>query len=186
MSEPGRRLVHASGSLVPGAYLAGLLTWEAVRWLLLAGLVLAAVLEALRLRDRLDWWIYRRLTREYEDEAVAGYALAVFGAAVTGWLFPPGVAVPALLMLTLADPASGLLSRDELGIKRSYVLLAMFGLCLAIASLLLVPFWPAVAGAAAATAADGVKPTVGEWVIDDNLTIPTVAAAAMHVGLLVV
>ena len=42
----------------------------------------------------------------------------------------------------------------------------------------------AVAGAAGATVADGVKATVGEYVVDDNLTIPIAAAAAMKAALL--
>lgn len=184
MSEPGRRLVHASGSLIPLLFIADVLTWTQIRYVLLGGTVVAFSLETLRLRGLLEWSIYRRLTREYEREQVAGYALAVLGATITGWAFDPIVAVPALLMLTLADPVSGVLSRDGLGIKQGYVLLATFAVCLTIASLLLVPFWPAVAGAMAATLADGVKPTIAGRVVDDNLTIPVAAGTAMHLALL--
>ncbi|PSQ60006.1 MAG: dolichol kinase, partial [Halobacteriales archaeon SW_9_67_25] len=35
----------------------------------------------------------------------------------------------------------------------------------------------------AATVADGVKPVVAGYVLDDNLTIPPAAAVAMTVGL---
>jgi dolichol kinase len=86
-------------------------------------------------------------------------------------------------MLTIGDPVSGVLSRGVLAVKQVYVLLAMFGTCLAIASVLLVPFWPAVAGSVAATAADGFKPTVAGRVVDDNLSIPIVAATAMQLVL---
>jgi dolichol kinase len=179
VSEVGRRLVHVSGTGLPGLFLLDVVSWSQVQYVLLAATVVALVLEALRLRGDLDLWVYRRFTREYEQERVAGYALAILGATLTVWVFGPDVAVPALLMLTLADPISGVLSRGVLGVKQVYVLLAMFGSCLAIASLLLVPFWPAVAGSVAATAADGIKPTVAGRVIDDNLTIPVVAATAM-------
>jgi dolichol kinase len=179
VSELGRRLVHASGSVVPGAFLAGVVSWPVVRWLLVAGSVVAAVLEVLRLSGRVDWRIYDALTREYEQGNPAGYALYVFSSAATAWLFSPDIAVPAILMLALADPASGLLSRGELGVKRGWVLLATFGICLAIASLLAVPFPAAVAGALAATLADGATPVVRGYVIDDNATIPLGAAAAM-------
>lgn len=185
MSEPGRRLVHASGSLIPLLFLLDVLTWPQVRYVLLGGTVVAFSLEALRLGGRLEWSIYSRLTRDYEQEQLAGYALAVLGATITGWAFEPLVAVPAMFMLTLADPVSGILSRDSLGVKNGHVLLATFAVCLAIATLLLVPFWPAVAGAGAATLADGVKPTIAGRVIDDNLSIPVGAGAAMHVALLV-
>ena len=185
MSELGRRLVHASGSVVPVLYLLDVLAWIHVRYLLLFAVAGVAALEALRLDGRLDLWVYRELTRSYEKRQIAGYALAIAGAAITVWAFEPFVAVPALLMLTIADPVSGVLSRDALEIKQGYVLLATFGVCLAIASLLLVPLFAALAGAAAATVADGVKPIVAGRVVDDNLTIPIAAAAAMQVALLV-
>lgn len=183
MSEPGRRLVHASGSLVPLAYVADLLTWGQVQALVLVALSVATVLEGLRLSGRLDWWVYRRFTREYEADWPAGYALALAGAAVTILLFGPRVAVPALLMLTIADPLSGVLGSGSLEVKEGYVLLATFGICLGIAGLLGLGPVPAVLGAGAATTADGVKPRVGGFVIDDNLSIPIGAAAAMWVGL---
>ena len=186
MSELGRRLVHVSGTTIPVLYLLEVLRWTQVKYLLLAAAVIALVLEGLRLSGHLDVWVYQRFTRDYEQERVAGYALALVGAAITGWLFEPFVAVPALLMLTIADPVSGVLSRDTLAIKQGFVLLATFGICLAIASLLRVPFWPALAGAGAATLADGVKPSVGGRVLDDNLTIPVFAAVAMQVVLVVV
>ncbi|MFB6070562.1 MAG: dolichol kinase [Halanaeroarchaeum sp.] len=182
MSELERRLVHASGSAVPIAALLGL-PWTVVRYVLLGGTALALSLEALRLSGRLDWAIYDRLTRDYERDGLAGYALYVIGFAVTAWLFDESVAVPAMLMLSVADPISGLLSSGDLGVKSTHVLLATFGVSLAIASLLAVPLLPALAGALAATVADGVKPTIGTWVIDDNLTIPVAAGAAMSLGL---
>jgi dolichol kinase len=42
---------------------------------------------------------------------------------------------------------------------------------------------PAVLAGLATTVADGVKPTVQGYVLDDNLTIPPAAAVAMTVGL---
>lgn len=184
MSEPGRRLVHASGSLVPIGYVLGVLAWPHVQGLVLLATAIATVLEGLRLSGRLDLWVYERFTRDYEADWPAGYALALVGASVTVLAFGPRVAVPALLMLTIADPVSGVLSSGKLAVKQGYVLLATFGISLAIAGLLLVPTIPAVLGATAATVADGVKPTIAGYVIDDNLTIPIGAAAAMQVGFL--
>lgn len=180
MSELARRTVHASGSVVP---LAGLLgaPWPWVQWFCLFGLGLATVLETLRLSGHADWWIFRQLTREYEAHAIAGYALYVVSFAVTAWLFSPGIAVPSMLMLSIADPVSGLLSRGELGVKRGYVMFVTFAVCLAIASLLAVGLAAGIAGSLAATLADGVKPRIGSWVLDDNLTMPIAAAVAMAV-----
>ncbi|MUV61646.1 dolichol kinase, partial [Halobacterium sp. CBA1126] len=150
MSELDRRLVHASGALLPGAFLAGVVPWPAVQWLLVAGSAVAAALEALRLSGYVSWRIFDRLTREYEQDNPAGYALYVFSWTATVWLFDPPIAVPALLMLALADPASGLLSQSSgLETKQGWVLLATFGICMAIASLLDVPPLAAAAGALA-------------------------------------
>jgi len=184
--EPGRRLVHASGAVVPGAYLldrhvlgADVVTWRVVQGLAVAGLLAVVVLEAARLYGSLEHVIYDRLTREYEQETVAGYALYVFSATVVVLLFAPRVAVPAVFMLALADPVSGILSTGELRtVKRPRVIVGMFLVSLALAYPF-VTLAAAVAGAAGSTVADGVKPVVGGVVVDDNLTIPIAAAVPM-------
>jgi dolichol kinase len=175
--EYERRIVHASGTLVPVAYLAGLFPWEAVRYLLVAGAALAVALEFLRLWVGLDWAVYDRLTREYEKNNPGAYALAVVAAAIVVWAFEPTVAVPALLMLTVGDPVSGILSSatSAADTKQLGVVAAMFGLCLALA----LPFLPpraAVPAAAVAAVADAVKPRVFGFVVDDNFSIPVGAA----------
>ena len=188
--ELGRRLVHASGATIPGAYLldrhvleTGLVTWRVVQAVAVAGLLATAVLEFLRLSGTLEHPIYDRLTREYEQDKVAGYALYVISGTAVVLMFEPQIAVPALFMLTLGDPVSGLLSTGELRtVKRPRVLIGMFLVSLALA----YPFVglvAAVAGAVGAMLADGVKPTVGDYVVDDNLTIPIAAAIPMWVVL---
>ena len=190
--ELGRRLVHASGATIPGAYLldrhvleTGLVTWRVVQAVAVAGLLATAVLEFLRLSGTLEHPIYDRLTREYEQDKVAGYALYVLSGTAVVLVFEPQIAVPALFMLTLGDPVSGLLSTGELRtVKRPRVLAGMFLVSLALA----YPFVgavAAVAGALGAMLADGVKPTVGDYVVDDNLTIPIAASIPMWVVLAV-
>ncbi|MFB6268653.1 MAG: dolichol kinase [Halobacterium sp.] len=185
MSELSRRFVHSTGAVPPLAYLAGVVPWWVVQWLLVGCSVLVVVLEVLRLSGYVSWWIYDRLTREYEQDNPAGYALYVLSYTATLWLFDPAIAVPAVLMLAIADPISGYLSEGGLGRKRTRVLAATFGVCLAIATLvdygtfLDVPLAAAVAGALTATIADGATPIVRGYVIDDNATIPLGAATAM-------
>ncbi|MFB6172981.1 MAG: dolichol kinase [Haloarculaceae archaeon] len=177
--EVGRRLVHASGSVVPALYAFDVLTRSQFQAVLLAGASLAVVLEVLRLVVGVEWPLFDRLTREYEQDNPAGYALYTVSGAAAGLLFPPPAAVPALFMLTIGDPISGLLGAGELRrVKRSSVLAVMFAVC----TLLALPFVPpaaAVAGGLAATVADGVKPVVRGYVVDDNLTIPLVAGGVM-------
>jgi dolichol kinase len=178
-----RRVVHAGGTALPALYLLGLAEWWQVTVLFVLGAAVALGLEFLRLSVGLDWAIYEHLTREYEQDNLAGYALYMLSSAPVAVLFEPRVAIPAILMLTLADPISGLLGSGELRrIKRPQVLLSMFGIC----TLLAAPFVPplaAILGGLAGTVADGVKPVVAGYVIDDNLTIPPAAAVAMSAGL---
>lgn len=186
--EVARRLVHVTGTAVPLGYLLGgdLVSWRLVQLFLAAALVVVVVLEFLRLSVGLDWAIYDRLTREYEQDNPAGYALYIVGMAVVAGAvsfgLPIAVALAAMLMLAIGDPISGLLGSTEASnVKQLWVLLVMFGVC----TLLAAPFVPtaaAVLGGVAATFADGVKPTVAGYVVDDNLSIPVLGAVAMWVG----
>lgn len=188
--ELQRRLVHAAGGVPPGAYLASqeweavpTVAWEQLGHFYVALSLVVVVLEVGRLAGRFDWWIYDRLTREYEQENLAAYALFAFSSTVVVLLFEPRVAIPAVLILALVDPVSGHLGAGELrGVKQTYVLLVTFGLSVLVASFFVGPV-PAVLGGAAATVADGVKPTVRGHVLDDDLTIAPAAAVAMAVGL---
>jgi len=190
--EVARRLVHVTGAAVPLGYLLGgdLVSWRVVQLFLSVALVVVVGLEFLRLSVGLDWAIYERLTREYEQDNPAGYALYIVGMAAVAWAVAVGLpveaAVPAMLMLAIGDPISGLLGSTEASsVKQAWVLLVMFGVC----TLLAAPFVPtaaAVLGGVAATFADGVKPTIAGYVVDDNLSIPVLGAVAMWVGLVVV
>jgi dolichol kinase len=181
--EVGRRLVHATGAAIPLGWLAGVVTWRELQLLWTGCTLVALGLEALRLSGRIRWRIFDTLTREYERENVAGYALYMLSMTGVAWLFDPAIAAPGMLMLAFGDPVSGLLGSGELRTtKEAISLLAMFGVCLLIA-LAFVSALPAVLGAAAATLADGVKPVVAGYVVDDNLTIPPAAAVGITVGL---
>lgn len=184
MAEIGRRLVHASGALAPTSYLLGILTWEQLGWVLAAGLLAALVLEVARLRSGLDWWIYENLTREYEQEKVAGYALYMVGMAVVALVFPPEIGVPAMFMLAVGDPVGGYLGKGA-ATKSPVALGAVFCVCLLFALAFVSPV-VAVLGALAATAADGHLLSIRGRIVDDNLTIPLGAALAMWIGVAVV
>lgn len=190
MSDDGelaRRAVHASGTVLPASYLLGILQWRWFRLLLVGLTVLVFVLEFLRLVVGLNHWVYDRLTRSYEATNVAGYALYMVAFTVAAFAFPPPVAVPAMVMLSVGDPISGYLGSNDAGTAKEVgVLGVMFLVCFAIALPFAVTDHPrpvavaaAAAGALGATAADGLKPVVAGYVIDDNLTIPPVAGLGM-------
>jgi dolichol kinase len=189
MSELQRRLVHASGSLVPLGYLLGIVPWSVVRGVLVASAVIATVLEVIRLGVGLDWAIYDRLTREYEQDNPAGYALYTYSMAAVALVFSPPVAAAGMLMLAIGDPISGLLGSADVGeVKGATTLGVMFGVCLLLAlgtfvleglGLRGATVAAGVVGAAGATLADGIKPVVAGYVVDDNLSIPPVACGGM-------
>jgi len=183
--ERARRLVHASGAGLPALYLVELITWPQARLAYLVGTVFVALLETLRLSVGLDWGIYAHLTREYETDNVAGYALYMLSSSAVAVAFEPQVAIPAILMLALGDPLSGMAASGELRtVKRPKALAAMFCICTVIAAPFLFGTPLAVVfGAVGGTVADGVKPTVRGYIVDDNLTIPPVAATAIRVGI---
>lgn len=183
--ELNRRLVHFAGTGFPLLYLldeqfkVGIVGWTELQALIVMSAVGALLLEVLRLSGMVEWWIYDELTRDYEQEYIAGYALYLVGMAITVVAFAPPIALPAILMLTIGDPISGILSSGTLA-KSGWVLLAMFGVCLLLAAPFVSPV-VAIVGAVTATAADGLKPVVYSYVIDDNLTIPVGAGTAMAV-----
>jgi dolichol kinase len=196
--EVERRLVHAMGAAIPLGWAVGILRWREVQLLWTAALLVALALEAGRLSGRFDLAVYDRLAREYEADNLAAYALYMVSMTLVAYLFAfepgteiagvlpyrPGVAASAMLMLALADPVSGLLGSGELrSIKPLRVLAATFGVATLLA-LPFVPLLPAALGGAAAAVADGVKPVVLGYVLDDNLTIPPAAAVGMTVGFL--
>ena len=184
--EIERRLVHVSGVVFPLSYLLGVLSWRTLGWVLVLVATTAFCLELLRLYVGLGWpilkQIFDRLTREYEQKNPAGYFLYLFSMALVALVFAPRAAVPGMLMLSIADPVSGLLGSGELrAAKQGFVLLVTFGISVFLA-FLFVPPVPATLGALAATIADGVKPAPWGYVIDDNLSIPIAAALAIEFG----
>ena len=191
--ELERRLVHASGIGLPALYWLGWVTWRQLGYLLLVLSAAAAALEAVRLFVGFEWVVFDRLTREYEQDNPAGYALYTFSLTFVALVFESHVALPGMLMLIVGDPISGLLGSNDAGrAKRVAVLGVMFGVCLLLAVPFLVPavgltlgLAAAAAGAAGATFADGFKPVVATYVIDDNLSIPPLSCGAIFVVLAV-
>jgi dolichol kinase len=194
--EAGRRLTHASGGVFILLYIFGLIEWGHLGVLTFAGVSVAGVLEFLRLftdvADRLSALrlVYDRLTRPYEADAPAGYFYYTLGMSGAWLLFPPFAAVPGMLMLAFGDPFSGVLSDASPNeSKEAWVLVAMFGFCFFVLALPYIhtktslPVSETVllsaGGAAAATVADGANVEVGDFFLDDNLTIPMVSGLAI-------
>lgn len=188
--ELKRRLVHSSGSGLVALYLLAAyfdlgLTWERFQVLMVILSLGVIGLEFLRLRVGLEWWLYEKLTREYEQDQFAGYGYYMLSMTVVVLLFPEEIALPAMLMLAIGDPISGAVSDDTLKtVKGPQVLVTMF----VVSALLAAPFLyeaplAVLAAAAGATVADGVKLRIGDFIVDDNLTIPIYASVLAYLAL---
>jgi len=177
--ELQRRAVHACGAVIPAGWVVGLLSFQQVQALWIGAAVLTGLLESARLGGHLASPIYDRLIREYERDHLATVAvMPALGIGVS-----PALAVAAMLMLAIGDPISGIAGSGELRpSKQGFVLLIMFGTCTLLAVPLVESELAAIAGGVGATVADGLKPVVLGRVVDDNLTIAPVAAAAMAVA----
>ncbi|MFA9416212.1 dolichol kinase [Natrinema sp. HArc-T2] len=189
--ELKRRLVHASGSGLVVLYLLADalelgLTWFRFQLLLILLATGALVLEFLRLQVGLNWRLYDVLTREYEQDNPAAYALYLISMAAVVVVFEPDIALPAMLMLALGDPISGTVSDNTLQrVKPPKVLITMF----LVSTVVAIPFLPlavALVAALGATIADGVTLEIRTYIIDDNLTIPIYAACLAWMALEVV
>ncbi len=191
VKEVRRKAIHLTGLSVPLGliFLGRMVTATAIALVFAASLLL----ETARLRGKI------RLpeVRDHEETKVAGYIYYMVGSLLCVLLFPSGIAITAMLFLSLGDTVSGLAGSilkncDVRGspapagrgrIKPMPVVAAMFLACLLIGYLasgfsgLSFPVY--LAGAAAATFADGVAITIGNKSLDDNFSIPVFSGALM-------
>ncbi len=197
--EVKRKGIHISGLSVPAAII---LLGKGPT----IGLVAIALLAALFLeRRRLSGKIRLPSVRDHEADRVAGYIYYILGALLTVLLFPPTIAIAAILMLSLGDAASGIIGsivrgsavRTEIMEGRSWrpkplpVVAGTFAVCLLVgyaAYLIegrffsgpeLLSFPVFLVGAATATFADAVPLSFRKRVIDDNFTIPVLSGLVM-------
>lgn len=192
--ELKRRLVHAGGTVFPVPYLLGWVSWPETVVFLAGFAVVVVTMEFLRLGVGVEHPLFDTLTRPYEEHSVGGYVLYMVSIAGVAAIFSPVAAIPAILMLALADPISGALGRNAADEpKRPTVWLVTFLVCVAIALPFTVPaagsrvgvgVAAAVVGAAGATVADGLPPLIRGVSVDDNITIPPAAAVGIRLVLL--
>jgi dolichol kinase len=190
-----RKLFRMVGLLFPLLYLlAGLLLrppYDRIPPLLILALFIGTMvwLESWRFRSpKVNRWLFEHFkgfTKDKERERVSTTTYFLLAAALTILLFPAGIAIPALLFLTVGDPVAEIVGvtwgRLRLvGSKTLEGTLAGAAACfLAGAPLLAMPRLeltvPLLAIGAAAAALTELIP----FPIDDNFTIPLGSGAAM-------
>jgi len=191
VKEVRRKAIHLTGLSVPLGiiFLGSAVTAGAIA----LAMALSLLLEVARLKGKI------RLPeiRDHEETKVAGYIYYMAGSLICVLLFPPMIAVTSMLFLTLGDTVSGLAGSilkncnvrgaaapaGRGRIKPLPVVATMFAACLLIgylaSGLSCLSFPVYLAGAAAATFADGVAIIVGKRCLDDNFSIPIFSGALM-------
>jgi dolichol kinase len=180
--QPWRRLFHAGNGLLlafgPGAF--GI-ERPALLSILAAVTVGLLASDVIRLRSQrlnaLFFTAFPALASPREASAIASSTWYAAGALLTYALFPTRIAVPALLVLGLADPAAGAVGRilgtRRLGAGTIQGSSAFLAVALAVMSAAVgVP--AALVPALIATATECLP-----WKVDDNFTIPLAAGGAL-------
>jgi dolichol kinase len=189
VTEIKRKAIHLTGLSVPFGIIVFGRTFTAT--MIALALLVALIVEAQRLKGKI------RLpeVRHHEEEKVAGYIYYIVGSLLTVVLFPPMIAVTAILLLSLGDTVSGLVGsiiensnvrgcNEKWRVKPLPIVAAMFIACLTIGYLASVSFtkltFPVyLAGAVGATIADSVAIIICNRALDDNFSIPVFAGAIM-------
>jgi len=190
-----RKLFRMIGFLFPVVYLlAGLLLaapWDRIPVLAILALFIGTMvwLESWRFRSpKVNRWLFEHFkgfTKEKEREKISTTTLFLVAAALTILIFPSGVAIPALLFLTVGDPAAEIVGVTWgrlriVGGKTLEGTLAGIAACLLVGGpLLLVDrlqlSLPVLVIGAVAAALTELLPLP----IDDNFTIPFGSGLAM-------
>ena len=180
--EINRKLIHTSSAIIPLVY------WFVVpQNIMIYGLVVVNLVfflvEYLRLIDspagRFLSWFFKPAIREREASRVTGAAFVFLGNLVTITLFPKGIAVPALLILSISDSFAALigipLGKHRIGTKSLEGSLAFF-----LVSIAVLAFFPSISWIAKILgAALGTLVEAFLGMVDDNIAIPVSVAAIL-------
>ncbi|MEE9464427.1 MAG: hypothetical protein V3W14_02475, partial [Candidatus Neomarinimicrobiota bacterium] len=133
--ELGRKLIHLASSLIPlGYWLAGRDTTILVLGIMTLGLLTAEVLRMTTLWGRRQFGrFFGQLTRPAEAHHLTGASYLFLGSLSAAILFPPNVAILAMLFLSLGDPVAALvgqsIGRLRFGAKTLEGTAACFAVC---------------------------------------------------------
>lgn len=180
--RPWRRLFHAGNGLVI-SFLPPLLGVDTRTVVLMLSALLVVLMagDIVRLRspklNETFFALFPSFASTRERTHVASSTWYLLGAILVLALFPARLAVPAIVVLALADPAASIVGRlwgrRKLG-KGSVLGTSVF---VVVAAAVLSAFFPVPVAVAAAVVVAAVE--ILPWRVDDNLSVPLAAAAAL-------
>lgn len=186
--EIGRRLVHSSGVVFPILYYFVLDRTE-IMGLLSIAVLIASILEFLRIKKGYNNIIFDNLTRDYESNKLAGYHLYLVGMLVASVFYQPVIAMSSMVMVAVCDPIGGILGNAEEDESKSVwvllsvilsgwiistpVILYSYGINTSILLGLVVGVGTGLS--------DFRKLSIKGYIIDDNLLIPVVSGLMCQV-----
>ncbi|HTY91692.1 MAG TPA: dolichol kinase [Methanocella sp.] len=206
--EASRKAIHMAGVVVPLAYYF-LFSRELILLILLAAVLVAAVLEYVRLSGH-PIFPSILLRGHEENGVVGGYFYALLSSFLAVLLFDKAIAVAAILFLDLgdaitglagaimtmvdgpkeADKRSGAAAKSSLVGELRYAVThpkspALMAVMLAVCGCIGIALYPSLsfkmiaAGAFGAMVADAFPWRLLRFTVDDNLSIPLVSGALM-------
>lgn len=180
--QPFRRLFHACNGILLALVPPQLDLSRPTVMVVLAALFLVLLAgDVARLRlprlNRLFFRAFPALASPREADGIASSTWYAAGGLLTWALFPAPIAVPAILVLGLADPAAGtvgrLWGRRRLGSGTVLGSLAFCAVALAVTAWFVDPL-TALGAALVATAIEALP-----WMLDDNFTVPLAVGGAL-------
>jgi dolichol kinase len=182
--QPLRRAFHAGNGIAMALAPTTLgLSRVQTAWVFGGIVILLAIGDAARLRaPRLNILFFKSFPSLASPREAASFASSTWyalGIFLTWILFPPAVAVPAILVLALADPCASIVGRLTRGRPLGKGSVPGSAAFFAVASVVLMTTvgHPLVLAVAALVAVVEIAP----WRVDDNLTIPLSAAFLLWV-----
>lgn len=191
LRECGRKSFHLATGIIP------LAVWwlgrETAAMLLVPAAAALLIFEIARtFSDPLNTlfvWIFRPLLRESEMRhergklALTGSTWMLLSYSLLVLYFPIGIAVPAMLIVTVADPAAAIVGKavgrrkpgaNGKTLEGTAAFFVAGALVAVVGPALAVPIWAIVLGAFVAAAVEAVLDR-----LDDNFVVPLVAALVM-------
>jgi len=178
-SEIKRRIFH----IVTGSIIAILYYLQFITALNLAGLlVLSAIVFLIYKYVKIPVLhkIMLELERKRNLEGFPGIGVVCFllGASLTAWLYPPNIAVAAILILAWGDGIAGLIGpygkKKYFNKKKTWEGILAGIIAGTVAAQFFVAFLPALI-ASLVMLIEGLDLKIGKWKIDDNIFIPLIS-----------